>query len=127
MEQSNGTGQRSTALAGVKVIDLTQFEAGTSCTEALAWRVHGGGPSWARASRHRTRLEHQRPRRAQRRREVRRDLYVGTRSGTRPPRASQSRTAGPVPKGHGFSFSFGMRFVSSSSSESVIGPLARTW
>jgi len=33
MDQPNA----SAALAGVKVVDLTQYEAGTSCTESLAW------------------------------------------------------------------------------------------
>jgi len=37
--RTNGhaTGQASAALSGVTIIDLTQYEAGTSCTEALAW------------------------------------------------------------------------------------------
>ena len=37
MSGQGGTGNGQTALAGVKVLDLTQFEAGTSATETLAW------------------------------------------------------------------------------------------
>ena len=37
MSGQGGAGNGQTALAGVKVLDLTQFEAGTSATETLAW------------------------------------------------------------------------------------------
>ena len=37
MSGQGGNGNGQTALAGVKVLDLTQFEAGTSATETLAW------------------------------------------------------------------------------------------
>ena len=37
MDPVAGNNKPGAALAGVKVIDLTQFESGTSCTQSLAW------------------------------------------------------------------------------------------
>src|SRR5688572_931345 len=37
MDESAQTRSMNAALSGVRVLDLSQFEAGASCAEALAW------------------------------------------------------------------------------------------